>query len=211
MKKRGIVVGGGAFAREILCWAANAQNFAEMPPFKHFLDSNPKALADFPEVGLSYLGDILTYNPQPNDIFLLGVGDPEIKVRIVERLTALGAEFANIIHISAVLSTNARIGKGVIIGPHSYIATHSEIGNYTSINSLTGIGHDAKVGDFCTISSQVDVMGNVVICPQAFIGSGARIMPGVTIGHNSKIGAGALIVRSVRPDTTMFSAPARKF
>ena len=211
MSKRGVIIGGGAFAREVLCWAANAKVSNELPAFSHYLDANPDVLIGFPELGLSYLGDAATYQPQNGDIFLIGIGDPDTKSWIVEHLTALGAEFATVIHSTAVISATAEIGNGVVIGPSAYIATHSAVGDFTCINSLTGIGHDSKIGEHCTISSQVDVTGNVVIGPMTFIGSGASIMPHVEVGRSSKIGAGALVVRSVRPGTTMFSTPARKF
>lgn len=211
MSKRGVIIGGGAFAREARCWAANSKSSGDLPKFDYFLDANPDALSGFPELGLNHLGDMETYQPQAEDLFLIAVGDPDVKGRVVERLSSLGAQFATVLHETAVISASAKIGVGVVIGPSAYIATDSTVGSFTCINSLTGIGHDAKIGEYCTISSQVDVTGNVVIGPMTFVGSGARIMPGVKVGRNSKIGAGALVVRSVRPDTTMFSAPARKF
>ena len=210
MTNRAILIGGGAFAREILDWAGQSSAAAHLPAFEAFLDADPTVLNDFPELGLTYLGDPSAYTVQPGDVFVMSIGNPASKAKLAAHLGAQGAEFASIVHDSAVLARNAKLGRGVVIGPHAYIATGSSLGDFASVNSLSGVGHDAAVGAFTTVSSQVDIMGKTTVGERAFLGSGARILPGVKIGEEARIGAGSIIVRNVKPNATMFAAPAKK-
>lgn len=210
MTNRAILVGGGAFAREILDWASQNSMSGDLPAFVAFLDADPHVLDDFPQLGLKYLGDPGSYSVQPGDIFVMAIGGTASKTKLAAYLDGQGAQFASIVHRSAVVASTAKLGRGVVIGPHAYVATSAEVGDFASVNSLSGIGHDAIIGSCATISSQVDVMGKTVIGSRALLGSGARILPGVKVGDGAKIGSGAVIVRNVKPDTTMFAAPARK-
>jgi sugar O-acyltransferase (sialic acid O-acetyltransferase NeuD family) len=209
--RRGIIVGGGAFGREVLAWAKEAAaTFGDQGIlWNAFLDEKHEALAAFPELGLEWVGDPASYAYNANDVLLIAIGDPAAKALLIDRLIASGSELHTLVHPSAVVAASASIGRGVVIGPHSYVATHATLHDGVCVNSLTGIGHDATVGKCSTISSQVDVTGNVVIGERVFIGSGARILPSVSIGDNAKIGAGAVVVRGIKPGKSVYAQPAR--
>jgi sugar O-acyltransferase (sialic acid O-acetyltransferase NeuD family) len=210
MEKRGIVVGGGAFGREVLSWAGDAGAKGREWHATHFLDRNPESLHQFADTQLDYLGDPETYMPSEGDVFILAIGDPKVKLAVATRLLAHGAVFGTVIHPSAVLSSTAHLGRGVVVGPHCYIATHSCIGDFTCINSLSGIGHDAVLGQSCTVSSQVDVMGAVKLGDRVFVGSGARILPEVQVMEDCRIGAGSVVVKNLKASSSVYAAPARK-
>jgi sugar O-acyltransferase (sialic acid O-acetyltransferase NeuD family) len=209
-EERIILVGGGAFARELLSWILDAADATPMPTVTAFLDRDPDALKAFPELHLAWAGNPEDYDPQPGDRFAIALGDPVTKSDICQTLASKRAEFLTVVHPSAIVSRSAKLGKGVVIGPGSYVATHALLGDFACVNSLTGVGHDAVVGAATTISSQVDIMGAVVLADEVFVGSGARLLPKISVGARAKIGAGAIVVRSVKPGTTMFAKPAGK-
>lgn len=209
MEKRGILVGGGAFGREVLSWA-NDRSGSDRVEFGYFLDADASVLEPFDDFALTYLGDPETYTPSDGDLFLVAIGSPLVKNRICQRLADAGAQFATVVHPSAVVAQTAKIGMGVVIGPQSYIATNSQLGDFSCVNSLSGIGHDVRVGRFCTVSSQVDVMGNAELGDRVFVGSGARILPKVKIQQGSKIGAGSIVVKNLKEDSSVFAQPARQ-
>lgn len=210
MKKRGILVGGGAFGREILSWEKNKSDVMFGIGIKYFVDADASVFDAYPELNLMYLGDPEIYIPEVGDIFLIAIGSPQMKDRIANRLENLGSEFATVVHPSAVVARTAKLGAGVVIGPQCYVSANTEIGSFTSINSLSGVGHDAQVGRSCTISSQVDIMGNVKLGDRVFVGSGGRILPNVKVEHGSRIGAGSIVVKNMRQDSSVFAAPARR-
>lgn len=210
MNKRGILIGGGAFGREVLSWANDRSADDRDVEFEHFLDADATVLDAFAEYSLEYLGDPETYVPVESDVFLIAIGSPPMKDFISQRLIEMGAQFTSVVHPSAVVSKAAQIGAGVIIGPQSYVATHSVLGDFSCVNSLSGIGHDANIGRCCTISSQADIMGRVQLGERVFVGSGARILPNVKVQQGSKIGAGSIVVKNLGQDSSVFAQPARK-
>lgn len=210
MDKRGIIIGGGAFGREILNWVWDSVSPNAGVDFLFFLDTDPNSFENFSDFHLTHLGDPETFVPQPGDLFLIAIGDPTAKARIATRLDGFEATYATVIHPTAVVARTAKIGRGVTIGPNSYIATNAELGDFCCVNSLSGIGHDAVLGQSCTVSSQVDITGAVVLGNRVFVGSGARVLPNVQVGDDAKIGAGSIVVRDIKVGGSVFSQPARK-
>ncbi|WP_081986647.1 acetyltransferase [Chitinibacter sp. ZOR0017] len=206
---RWILVGAGGFGRELICWADDCLESADRIGFSGFLDSNAGALDNF-SYQLDWLGSIESYNPQENDRFILGVGDPATKQKIVNALKAKGAIFGQLIHPSATIAKTAILGEGVIVCPHSLVSADCSIGSFVSINALSSVGHDAFIGDYVTLSAHVDLTGGVKVGDFAFFGTGAKVLPKVSIGENSLIGAGAIIIRTVKPGSVMYAQPAKK-
>ncbi|MBO4950830.1 MAG: serine acetyltransferase [Clostridia bacterium] len=77
------------------------------------------------------------------------------------------------------------------------------------------INSSSKIGENCTIYQNVTI-GNrnssegPVLKDGVFVGANATILGDITIGENSKIGGGALVVKSVKPGSTVVSAPAKE-
>lgn len=158
MKEKGclILAGGGGFGRELASWADHCTGALSLPRLSGFIDDRPEAMDghDTP-----WLGRFDDFRVMPDDKFLLGVGDPATKERMVRSLRERGGHFASLIHPSVVLGRNHRHGESVIMAPFSMNTSDTELGNFVTILSFSGLGHDATAGDFTTISSHVDVMG----------------------------------------------------
>lgn len=205
-RSRLILAGGGGFGRELASWAEHCHAAGNCPPLAGFIDDRPDAMAGH---DMPWLGSFGDYRVMLDDLFLIGVGSPGTKVRMVESLRERGGQFSRLIHPAAVLGRNCSHGEGVIMAPFSMNTTDTRAGDFVTILSFSGLGHDASAGNFTTISSHVDVMGGAALGERVLVGSGARIMPNIKVGDAAKIGAGALIMRSVKPGATMF-APAAK-
>lgn len=156
-----------------------------------------------------WLGGFDDYRVMSDDLFLLGVGNPVTKARMVQSLRDRGGRFARLIHPTAVLGRNCVHGEGVIMAPLSMNTADTRMGDFVTILSFSGLGHDASAGTFTTVSSHVDIMGGATLGERVLVGSGARIMPGVKVGDAARIGAGATIIRNVKSGTTMFAPPAK--
>jgi sugar O-acyltransferase (sialic acid O-acetyltransferase NeuD family) len=209
MEQRCILVGAGAFGRELINWSNDAHIHGIFPPLAGFISDIPNVLDGF-DYKLNYLGLISSYQPTPQDLFLLGISDPKDKEILVISLKNRGAKFITLIHPTAVVARTARLGEGVILCPFSVVSADATIGNFVTINCFSGAGHDVILGDYTTLSASVDLTGGVKCGHSVFFGTGAKVLPHVSIGNSAKIGAGALIVRSVTEGSTMFAAPARK-
>lgn len=204
-----IMVGAGALGREIINWVTDISKYGNLPKVSGFLDISYDALSSY-SYDLEYLGKIEEYIPTDYDRFILGIGEPSQKRRIIELLKSKHGKFITVIHPTAVIAGSAHIGEGVVVCPHSFISADAIIGDFVTINGLSSIGHDVILGNFSTLSAHVDLTGWVRVGEECFFGTGAKVMPKVTIGQKSKVGAGTLIMRDVKPDSVMYTLPAKK-
>ncbi|WP_156167155.1 PglD-related sugar-binding protein [Sphingomonas sp. Ag1] len=209
MKEHGrlILAGGGGFGRELASWADHCTAAGSLPPLFGFVDDRPETMA---EHDTPWLGRFDDFRVLPDDRFLVAVGNPATKVRMVQSLRERGGHFVSLIHPSVVLGRNHRHGEGVIMAPFSMNTSDTALGDFVTILSFSGLGHDASAGDFTTISSHVDVMGGATLGKRVMVGSGARIMPNVHVGDDARIGAGALVLRRVAAGATMFTPAAKR-
>lgn len=106
---------------------------------------------------------------------------------------------APLIHESAVISGDVKIGKGSVIMPKAIINSSAGIGKHCIINSGAIVEHDSKLEDFVHISPGSIITGNVEIGEGTRIGAGSAVIPGIKIGKWVTIGAGAVIINDI-PD-----------
>jgi len=208
MPDKAIIIGGGAFGRELLSWARAHKDGAPAFDIVGYVDDAGDLMAPHGGNRLGYLGSIERLEAADASL-LIAIGEPATKRRITQQLEMRGARFATLIHPSAVVADTATLAPGVVIGPHAYVGTEARLDRLVCVNSLSGIGHDAVLGAFCTISSQVDITGGVQLGEEVFVGSGARILPKVRVGATARIGAGSIVVRTVKEGQSLFGAPAR--
>ncbi len=201
-----VLVGGGAFARELLDWFSPVFG-AEERFAGYLMDEGYDAgkLAD----RLPRLGDVAGYRPQEGQALVLAVGAPKDKRTLVEALADRAPRFATLLHPRAWVSASARIGQGVTVCPFGSVSADAMLEDFVTLNAFAGAGHDVTVGRFSTLSAYVDLTGGVRLAEGCFVGSGARVLPGVSIGEDCTVGAGAVVVRSAKPGKTLYAAPAR--
>jgi len=209
MKKRIILVGGGAFAREIINVFNNINLHKSNNFFEFYIDQEDTFFKD-KIYQLNYLGKINEYKPQPQDLFVLAIANPEIKQKVVKELKSKGAFFETLIHPSSFVAKTARLGEGIVIFPMSVVSADATILSFVTINFLSTIGHDVEIGEYTTLSAHVDLTGKVLVKSKCFFGTGAKVLPSITIGSSSIIGAGSIIYRNVPPNSTMYTQPAKK-
>jgi sugar O-acyltransferase (sialic acid O-acetyltransferase NeuD family) len=207
--ERLILVGAGGFGRELINWSNDAAAATGALPITAFLDASAHALDKF-NYGLEYLGPIEAYQPQHGDRLVMAIGDPLDKKRIAVELLAKGAQFATLVHPSAVVARSAVLGVGTVICPQAVISADVTLGDFVAVNALSGVGHDVVVGDYSTLSAHVDLTGWVKVGEACFFGTGARVLPKVVIGNEARVGAGATVFRDVPVGAVMFTMPAKK-
>jgi sugar O-acyltransferase (sialic acid O-acetyltransferase NeuD family) len=209
MTKRLILVGCGAFARELINWVDDLVDEGRSIPVSGFLDDNPSALSGFP-YSIPCISSIESYIPEDGDQLLMAVGDPKAKKKLYADLKEKGAHFAQLIHPSAVIARTAKLGEGVVVCPQAFVSADAIVGEVCAINGNASVGHDVKLGGFSTLSAHVDLTGWVQVDECVFFGSGARVLPKVKIGAGARIGAGALVMRSVSADAVVYAPPSKR-
>ena len=138
---------------------------------------------------------------------IVAVGNNRIRKKIVEKVS--NPFIKAIIHPSAIISEDIKVGKGTVVMPNATINSSSIIGDHCIINTAATIEHDANFSDFVHISPGATITGNVNIGEGTQIGAGATVIPGVSIGKWVTVGAGAVIINDIPDYAVVVGSPGR--
>lgn len=203
-----IIIGAGGMGRTIYSNALEGVGFGEKYVVKGFIDDNLNALEDYPNYP-PVIDTIKDYIPQDNDVFVSSIGGASRR-SCMEEIISRGGEFMELIHKTARVYNNAKLGKGNFIGAYSVIGNDAEVGDYNMIQAYTVIGHDAKIGNWNRIDTHVTCVGGIVIEDEVNIHTSAVINHGVTVGSGAHVGALSFVIRKVKPGTTVCGNPAKR-
>ncbi|WP_005033712.1 acetyltransferase [Holophaga foetida] len=203
-----IIVGAGGFGREVHQYLLDALQSRPGYRFKGFLDDDPDTAGTLPGNQL-LLGDILDHVPHVKEQFVVAIGDPEPRARIIRILAGRGARFFTLIHPSAYVASTADIGAGCIVCPFCSIGNGASIADHVVLTWYSSVAHDARAESFSVLSPYSTINGGAVLGEGAFLGAHAVVNPLQTIGAWAKVGAGAVVYRSVPPQSLAMGNPAR--
>lgn len=202
-----IIIGAGGMGRTLYSNAMESVGYGEWFTVKGFIDDNQHALDGFHNYP-PIIGSIKEYLPENEDVFVSSIGGTSRRA-CMEEIIRRGGEFIELIHRTARIYTNARLGKGNFIGAYSVVGNDAEVGDYNMIQSYTVIGHDVKIGSWNRIDTHVTCVGGVVIENEVNIHTSAVISHNVKIESGAHIGACSFVIRKVKAGTTVFGNPAK--
>ena len=148
------------------------------------------------------------------DAFVLAVpGSPvsyKIRKEIISGLKISQTRFAQVIHPSAQISKNSKIGYNVLIMAGVVICGNAAIHDHVVILPNTVIHHDTSVGEYSLLGSGIVLTGYSSIEENCYIGSKSSISNYVTIGKMSLIGIGSNVLKTV-PESSIYAGnPAKE-
>ena len=206
--ERVIIIGAGGHARV----AAEMLRLSGKHEIAGFLDSAlvGKKIGGFPVLG----GDELLSRLRADGVTAAfvgvgGTGDNLPRMKIFERVLAMGFAFANAIHPSAIISASVKMGQGIAVMAGAIINPDAVIGDNVIVNTGAIVEHDCKIEAHVHISPGAVLCGGVHVESCAHIGAGAVIRQGINIGAQAIIGAGAVVVKDVSAGSVVAGVPAR--
>lgn len=203
-----LIVGAGGFGREVLGYIEDDNPIFHV---KGFLDSRTHALDATPR-SIGIVGDPLTYQPQPQEIFMAALGDPQLRFKFTATLRDIHhVDFVTVVHPRANISRHARMRHGCIIAPHVGISVDTHIGEFTCIQEYTVIGHDARIGNWCQINSHCTIAGGARIGDFVTIHPNSVITSRAVIGDGVIVGPGSVVMGRIPAGITVLGNPARRF
>ena len=203
-----IILGAGGMGRTVYSNALESVGYGEKFVVKGFLDDNLSALDGFPNYP-PLLGSIKDYVPQEDDVFVSSIGGAARRP-CMEEIIRRGGEFIELIHQTARILTNARLGKGNFIGAYTVIGNDAVVGDYNMIQAYTVIGHDARIGSWNRIDTHVTCVGGIVVEDDVNIHTSAVISHKVIVETGAHVGALSFVIKRVKAGTTVMGNPARK-
>ena len=200
-----IIIGNSGAARECY-WSArdmlgDAFNFRGFLSFEGF----PGQLK-----GLSPLeiGNDDGYSPRPDDVFVIGIGKPELRAKAYGKWKARGARFLTLIHPFSFIPPDTAMGDANIITCACHFSCDVTIGNANYFNGNVVLGHDARVGDANFFGAFTLIMGQTEIGSRNAFGIRSAVLPGAKMGNDNTVAPGAFIYKGCGNNRLMAGNPA---
>ena len=204
-----IIISAGNFGREVHSWTRQAIAAGAPWRIKGFLDSRIDILRGF-DYDTPILGAPECYQPIEGDVFLCAIGDPHDKCRYASMLEERGAEFTSLIHPTAVVGHNVRVGAGSIICPLTQLSCDIELDRHVVLGTLSSAAHNVHIGRYSQISGGCQINGHATVGEGVFLGASVPVLPTARVEDWSYAGAGSVILKSVKTRTKVFGNPSVK-
>lgn len=215
MAKPIVVVGAGGFGRETLD-VIDAVNAHAERPLWHILAvyddaPSPENLLRLQQRGVEYGGSVqdLVDRAVPEISYVVAIGAPQVRRRIVAILEKSDLRAATLIHPDSSRGFGVEIGEGTIICAGARLTTNIRIGKHTHLNPNVTIGHDSVLGNFVSLNPASSVSGDCQVSDAVLVGVGAVILNQLVVGEGATVGAAACVVRDVAAGLTVKGVPAR--
>jgi len=204
-----LIIGARGFGREVYNTALESVGYGAEFIIKGFLDDKSDALDSY-EGYPPIISSVENYKIEKDDVFICALGNVHYKKKYIDLILEKGGEFINIIHKTAVIGRNTKIGIGCVFSRNVQISCDVEIGDFVTINYMAVVGHDAVIGSYSHLNSMSFMGGYSELKEFATMNTGSILHPHKKIGKNSVAGAGSFIYKNVKDNITVFGNPAQE-
>lgn len=175
-----------------------------------FLDDRPGAPSASSTMFQVRTRSVLNDHPQARVLAVPGSpGSYRHRQSLIESLGVSYDRWATVIHPSASVSAQARIGRNVLILAGAVVTSNAVIGDHVCVLPNAVIHHDVVVGPWALVGSSVVLAGGVTVESNAYLGSQSSIKPRVRIGEGAMVGMGSTVLNDVEPNAVVAGCPAR--
>lgn len=150
------------------------------------------------------------YNAAKFDKLIIAIGynHMEARAEIFEIFKNI-IPFANVIHSSAYIDKDCKLGEGIFILPGVTVDMGTEIEDNVLLNIGTIVAHHTKIGRHSFIAPGVSFAGLINVGERCFIGIGSVIKDCIKIANSSVIGAGSLVLKDTAENSVSIGSPAK--
>jgi hypothetical protein len=153
----------------------------KLPEFElaGFIDSGPSPVGDVPLLGDDDVLDDIRRSG--TSCLVVCIGDTDRRLAKAAELRQRGFELPAIIHPSADLGVNVRVGDGCIIFPGAIVLPETTIGELSIIEAGVFVGHHSELAPGTLLGARATV-GNKVT-----LEGGCRVGMGVAVASGSRL------------------------
>lgn len=208
---RVVVVGASGFGREALDVLEAMITAGASIDILGVLDDGPSRanLTRLAERDIAYLGTLEKWLAEGDRQarFVLGIGSPSVRRRLVARLEEAGFVPFTAVHPTATFGARTQLLGGVVVCAGATISTNVRLGRYVHVNPNATIGHDAVLHDFVSINPAATISGEVEIGDETLVGAAATILQNLTVGERTIVGAGTVVTKNVPSQVIVMGVP----
>ncbi len=205
-----MIVGAGGLGREVLAVLRACNAASKQWEILGFLDADQKLTGKQINGALVLGQDSWCETNRDESLwFVCGVGNPRIRSRIVEKLTAMNCRFVSVVDPDVRIPESVHIGIGSVIMAGTHFTTDAKIGSHVIIYPNCSITHDVCIADFCMIPPGCNFSGASILETGVELGTGVSILPGLRIGAWAVVGAGSVVTENIPAYCTAVGVPCR--
>ena len=108
------------------------------------------------------------------DGVIVSIGNNDLRRTLIQRLQAVDAPIATLVHPRAFVAPSATLGEGSIVLPGAVVNTNASVGKGCILSIGALVDHDATIDDFSHVNA-----GAVVPAGKR---AGGKVAPGAVIG-----------------------------
>ena len=155
---------------------------------------------------LEYLGSVEPGADYRNEIYVMGIRNPQHKCEVARIMESGNASFTAIRAPWVMDMPEFEYPKGCVIAAFC-VKENAEIGEYVTLfNSMLGA---TKIGKYSSAMSYSNLT-TAEIGERVYIGPNAVIMDHVRVGDDAVVEPNSVVVRNVKAGTRVNGIPARK-
>lgn len=207
-KERVVLVGNGQHAKVVL-YNLKAQGLYDVACFTTHDANLVGTIYEGYEIGGTDNDLNMIKEKYHTNKFFIAFGDMKKRKSVYEHYVQNGWEAVNIIHPNAVVSEDAKLGKGILIECGCLITPNPVIGDNVVVNTGSQVNHDNIIEDHVYIASGVILSGGVTIKENTLLDDGVIVTLGRSVGKNSLIGAGGIVTKDIPENTIAYGNPAK--
>ncbi len=171
-----------------------------------FLDDNEAITEVIGYKKLGKISDCVKF--KENCVFAIGIGNNAVRKKIYESYPDL--EYPTLVHPSACVGIETKIGKGTVVMPMAVVNACADVGEFCVLNTGSVVEHDCEVGDFTLIAPNATLCGGVKVGSEAWVGAGSTVNQGVKICNRGMVGSGGVVVKDITEPGTYVGVPIKK-
>lgn len=155
--------------------------------------------------GYRVVGKCSDYKLYSDECFFVAIGNAKSREQIQSELINV----ITLIHPSAVVANDAKVGRGTVIMAGAVVNSGSTIGDGCIINTCSSVDHDCHVGDYVHVSVGSHLCGSVTVDSGTWVGAGATVSNNIKICSDCTIGAGTVVIKDIKRTGTYVGVPAK--